>query len=204
MNQSLFHVTAMFLVMATVSPALAQDSVVEVQTWRGDTVQISQPTVEVTYTIIPTPVVDQAGVAQQGQIAPGGANQNAVPVGSGPVPTIIGSLRSLSTVFARGPEPLRAQRPQPTLTLVRNGAEISIPFDRLTSLVVQRHNVPESPLPPYVAAAHVRYSAIAVLSDGSTVEADYVNFGTAVLRGMGRHGRVEIPLEDVRILTITR
>src|SRR5213593_151284 len=177
MNQLLFHVAAMFLlVVSAASPALAQDSVVEVQTWRGDTLRISQPSVEVTYTIIPTPVVDQSSVAQQGQIVPGGANQtSAVPVGSGPVPTIIGSLRSLSTVFARGPEPLRAQRPQPTLTLVRDGAEISIPFDRLTSLVVQRHNVRESPLPPYVAAAHVRYSAIAVLSDGSTVEADYVN-----------------------------
>src|SRR5262249_14022265 len=152
-----------------------------------------------------TPVVDQAGVPQQGEVAPGGSNQtNMFPVGGGPVPTIIGSLRSLSSVLGRGPEPLRARRSKPTLTLARNGVEITIPFDRLPSLVVQRQNVTGSPLPPYVAGAHVRYSAIAVLSDGSTLEADYVNFGTAVLRGIGPQGHVEIPLEDVRSLKIIR
>jgi hypothetical protein len=206
MNQRLLHIAAIFVVVvSTASSAPGQDSVAEVQTWGGDTWRIAEPSMDVLYTIVPTPVVDQSGVQQQGHIAPGGSNQTSMlPVGGGPVPTIIGSLRSLSSVFGRGPEPLRARRAQSTLTLVRDGVEITIPFDRITSLVVQRQHVTGSPLPPYVAGGHVRYSAIAVLSDGSTIEADYVNFGTAMLRGIGPQGHVEIPFEDVRSLKIIR
>src|SRR5262244_3118141 len=105
MNQRLLHIAAIFvLVVSTVSSAPGQDGVAEVQTWRGDTWLIAEPSMDVLYTIVPTPVVDQAGVPQQGEVAPGGSNQtNMFPVGGGPVPTIIGSLRSLSSVLGRGP-----------------------------------------------------------------------------------------------------
>ena len=117
---------------------------------------------------------------------------------------MIGSVSGLAKMFKPGPGPVRAWREKDTLTLFRGEIEIRIPVASLASLTVSRQRVPDSPLPPYVAAGHVRHAAVAVLTDGSTVEGDYVSFGAAVLSGTTPQGRVEIPLEDVERLRFSR
>ncbi|MFQ5520232.1 MAG: peptidoglycan-associated lipoprotein Pal, partial [Candidatus Methylomirabilia bacterium] len=67
-----------------------------------------------------------------------------------------------------------------------------------------RQPVEKSPLPPYVAATHFRHSATVVLVDGSSVEGDYVNLGTTVLRGMTPEGRVDIPWREIENVRFER
>ena len=43
-----------------------------------------------------------------------------------------------------------------------------------------------------------------MLTDGSRVEADYVNLGTTVVRGMTPQGRVDIPWGDVETIRFQR
>jgi hypothetical protein len=40
--------------------------------------------------------------------------------------------------------------------------------------------------------------------DGSTVEGDYVNLGTAILRGVTPEGRVDVPWLDIQTIRFTR
>jgi hypothetical protein len=59
-------------------------------------------------------------------------------------------------------------------------------------------------LPSYVAAGHYRYSATALLDDGSRIEADYVSLGTTFLRGRTAQGRMDIPWEQIEVVRFTR
>jgi hypothetical protein len=81
------------------------------------------------------------------------------------------------------------------ITVVRDGVETSIPVDRLRGMRFVRTPVQDSPLPPYIS--HYRYSVSVGLLSGQSVSGDYVNLGTAVLRGTTSAGRVEIPWEEV-------
>jgi hypothetical protein len=55
-----------------------------------------------------------------------------------------------------------------------------------------------------VAATHIRYGADIALADGGRVDADYVNLGTAILRGTTPDGRVDIPWQDIEVLRFAR
>jgi hypothetical protein len=156
--------------------------------------------VEVSYTIVPAPSERGGGEAP----APPGVGAAPGMVGGGLQPQLTGSVSGLAKMFKPGAEPVRAQGEKDTLTLFRGETEIRIPVDRLASLTVSRYRVPDSPLPPYVAPGHVLHAAVAVLTDGSTVEGDYVSFGTAVLIGTTPQGRVQIPLEDIERLRFSR
>jgi peptidoglycan-associated lipoprotein len=74
---------------------------------------------------------------------------------------------------------------------------MQIPLASIRSLQLFRKHPENDALPPYVAATNFRYSAAAVLEDGSRIEGDYINLGTAVLRGTAPQGRVDIPWQEI-------
>ena len=175
-------------VVIVVAPGAAQEPVAEVRTWSGPTRRLSQPSLEVFYTIL----VKRAEGAQSQEASP-----------STPAPMLFGSTTSLSGMLDKKPEPLSGQRQAEVVTLQKDAVERRIPLLSLASLVFTRQPVVSS-LPPYLAPTHCRYAATAVLLDGTTVEGDYVNLGTTILRGTASDGRVEIPWHEIETLRFVR
>jgi hypothetical protein len=90
------------------------------------------------------------------------------------------------------------------VSFTQAGVERRIPLDAIRDLAFRRTQVSNSTLPPYVAPTHFRYAASALLTDGSRVEGDYVNLGTAILRGLTSQGRVDIPWQDIEVVRFSR
>jgi len=174
-------------VAIAVAPVAAQEPVAEVRTWSGETLRLSQPSLEVFYTI---PVKGE-------DAPPSDAAASATP------PMLFGSAPALAGVLEKKPEPLSGQRQAESVTLQKGAVERRIPLLSVASLVFTRRPV-VSALPSHLAAAHFRYAATAVLLDGTTVEADYVNLGTTILRGTASDGRVEIPWHEIETLRFVR
>ena len=174
-------------VAIAVAPLAAQEPVAEVRTWSGETLRLSQPSLEVFYTI---PVT--------GEDAP-----PSDAAASGTPPMLFGSATALAGVLEKKPEPLSGQRQAESVTFQKGAVERRIPLLSVASLAFARYPV-VSTLPPHVAATHFRYAATAVLLDGTTVEADYVNLGTTILRGTALEGRVEIPWHEIETLRFVR
>src|SRR5215831_11420969 len=90
---------------AAASPARAQDATAEVRTWSGQALQLSQPSLEVFYTIVPKE--ERPG----GQQLPGAAGAAPGAMGGTSPGSLIsnevsGSIRSLGRLFRdKGPEP---------------------------------------------------------------------------------------------------
>jgi hypothetical protein len=191
---------------AAASSTTAQDVTAELRTWSGQALQLSQPSLEVFYTIVPKE--DGPGGQQYPGAAAGGAPGA---MGSGTSPgslvgtEVSGSIRSLSRLFRdNGPAPLQGNRQAVTVLLTQAGVERRIPLDAIRDLAFRRTQVSNSTLPPYVAPTHFRYAASALLTDGSRVDGDYVNLGTAILRGLTSQGRVEIPWQDIEVVRFSR
>jgi len=165
----------------TATIATAQDVIAEVRTWTGESWRLSQPSLEIFYTIMPTVPEEEA--------APAGPPAQAI--------QMAGPVASLKAAFEKKPEPQQGHRQTDAVTLSRHGVETQIPLSNIRTLQFVRQPVQQSPLPPYVAPTHFRYSAVAELVDGSRVEGDYVNLGTVVLRGLTPKGRVDIPWTEV-------
>ena len=174
-------------VAIAVAPVAAQEPVAEVRTWSGETLRLSQPSLEVFYTI---PV--------KGEDTP-----PADAAASTPPPMLFGSASSLAGALEKKPEPLSGQRQAESVTFQKGAVERRIPLLSVASLAFTRRPV-VSALPAYLAATHFRYAATAVLLDGTTVEADYVNLGTTILRGTASDGRVEIPWHEIETLRFVR
>src|SRR5262245_26739970 len=197
---------ALAVVAAAASPAVAQDVTAEVRTWSGQSLQLSQPSLEVFYTIVPRD--EGAG----GQTYPGaavggspGAMGSGTSTGSLVGTEVSGSIRNLSRLFRdKGPEPLQGNRQAVTVSLRQAGVERRIPLEAIKDLAFRRIQVSNSTLPPYVAPTHFRYAVSALLTDGSRVDGDYVNLGTAILRGLTSQGRVEIPWQDIEVVRFSR
>src|SRR5262249_12433634 len=186
------------LMMAAISPATAQETTAEVRTWSGQSVTLAGPWVEGFYTGMPKSWTgEEASAPPVGGLAP-------PTMAGGPQPEIRGSVQSLRSAFQEGPRALRAQRETSVLTFSRAGVELKVPVDRLATLTIARQTVANSSLPPYVSATHQRYAATAILIDGSRIEADYVNFGTAVLRGTTINGRVDVPFYEIESIRFSR
>src|SRR5215831_640506 len=190
---------------AAASPARAQDAMAEVRTWSGQSLQLSQPSLEVFYTIVPR--VEGPG----GQQLPGDVGGAPGAMGSGTSTAslvgteVSGSIRGLSRLFRdKGPEPLQGNRQAVTMSLMQAGVERRVPLEAIKDLAFKRMPISNSTLPPYVAPTHFRYAASALLTDGSRVDGDYVNLGTAILRGMTPQGRVDIPWQDIEAVRFSR
>ena len=180
-------VIGLAVVAIAVAPVAAQEPVAEVRTWSGETLRLSQPSLEVFYTI---PV--------KGEDTP-----SSDAAASTPPPMLFGSASSLAGALETKPEPLSGQRQAESVTFQKGAVERRIPLLSVASLVFTRRPV-VSALPSYLAATHFRYAATAVLLDGTTVEADYVNLGTTILRGTASDGRIEIPWHEIETLRFVR
>lgn len=167
----------------TATIATAQDVIAEVRTWTGESWRLSQPSLEIFYTIMPKVPEEEAAPAAKG----------------GPIAQVqmAGPYASVKAAFEKKPEPQQGHWQTDAVTLSRHGVETQIPLSNIRTLQFVRQPAQQGLLPPYVAPPHFRYSAVAELVDGSRVEGDYVNLGTVVLRGLTPQGRVDIPWYEV-------
>lgn len=165
----------------TATIATAQDVIAEVRTWTGELWQLSQPSLEIFYTIMPKVPEEEAAPAAKG--------------GSIAQVQMAGPYASVKAAFEKKPEPQQGHWQTYAVTLSRHGVETQIPLSNIRTLQFVRQPAQQGLLPPYVT--HFRYSAVAELVDGSRVEGDYVNLGTVVLRGLTPQGRVDIPWTEV-------
>lgn len=171
-------------------PTQAQTSRAEIRTWSGQVYLVAEPSLEVLYTIM-IPGKDEGPQPAEGAATTGAR-----------APMLFGSASAISQFLDKQPEPLQGHRESDTITLRQGSADIRLSLASIAALVFARRPA-RSTLPPYLASAHYRYSATALLSDGSRIEADYVNLGTTFLRGRTAHGRVDIPWEDIETVRFT-
>lgn len=196
------------------STALAQEVTAEVRTWSGQSWKVTEPTFEIFYTIVPPVTAALGGGGAYAPAAPGpavtgGETQLAQPpatIGVGTVGFQAGTSMQVAagTLLPAGPASKQGRRQQEFITMFRSGVEFHIPVATLRNLIFLRQPVNPSPLPPYASRAHFRHAAAAVLVDGSKVEADYVNLGTAILRGVLPQGTIDIPWDEIETVSFVR
>ncbi len=192
-------------------PVQADEMNARVRTWGGADLSLSEASVEARYTIRapgqpsePSPTVSGGivglipGMISTGSASGGGSSAGAQGGGA----TYSGSSGTSSGQAA--PEPIQGIKTLHAVTLYRGGVEYRVPVSTLSSLTFRRQPVPDSTLPPYFVPGHYRYAATAMLSDGSRVEADYVNLGTAMVRGRGPQGMIEVPWTDIEVIRFSR
>jgi len=185
--------------------AEAQDIVADVKTWTGQVWRLNQPSLEVFYTIVPAAKDDSGGApASTGTATAGAGAYGAAAQGGSRGAMVFGTLKDIGSLMAPGPQTLQGRTTVESVTLARSGAEMRVPLDSVASIAFSRRPVTGSTLPPYLAGSHFRHGATVLLTDGSRVEADYVNLGTTVVRGMTPHGRVDIPWGDVETIRFQR
>jgi hypothetical protein len=190
----------MVLLLASYAPASAQEQTADVRTWAGQAWKLTEPSIEVFYTIVSPP--DQGGRSTTASATSTGDVGAATGGSTGRFSglRLFGSMESLGALFESGPQPMQGHRQADTVTLYKSGAARQVPVASLASLVFLRTPVKGSALPPYLATSHYRYAATAILKDGSRIDADYINLGTAVLRGATPQGRVEIPWHEIEVV----
>jgi hypothetical protein len=190
-RHALVMAAGLALLVAGATPAAGQTMHAEVRTWTGQTYQLAEPSLEVLYTIM---VPKQDG---------GPGPSETAPTTGATTPMLFGSAGAVSQFLDDQPEPLQGHRQSETITLRKSGAEIRLDLASIAALFFARQPA-RSTLPWYVAAEHYRYSASAVLTDGSHIEGDYVSLGTTFLRGRTAHGRVDIPWGEIETVRFTR
>jgi hypothetical protein len=189
-RNALVVAVALAVLVAGAAPAGAQTLRAEVRTWTGQVYQLTDTSLEVLYTIMLPKKDEGPGPSETGPSTAKG-------------PMLFGSASAIGEFLDKQPEPLLGHRQSDTITLRKDGAEIRLPLARIGTLVFTRQAA-RSTLPPYVAPEHYRYSASAVLDDGSRLEADYVSLGTTFVRGRTAHGRIDIPWQHIEIVRFTR
>lgn len=197
---------SMVLAAVPLERALAQELNAEVRTWAGQSLHLGQVSIEVFYTIFPPSKDDE-------QAGGGGATMEGVSTldrdirtGAGRMEALqlFGSMRSLGAMLDRGPDPMQGNKSSDSVTLYRGGVAQQVPVTSIATMMFDRTPVRGSGLPPYVAPSHYRFAATAILTDGRRVEGDYVNLGTAIIRGTTREGRVEVPWQDIESIRFIR
>jgi len=187
-------------------PAQAQDITADVKTWSGQSWRLSQPTLEVFYTIVSAP-------QDQGAQAGGGGSSgmdkvtsfNSLTLGGLGRESVDPSLVTLNRLFGtKAPDTIQGHRQGQEITAYRGGVATQVPLGNISSITFKRQPVLDSSLPPYVAATDIRYAADIALADGTRIDADYVNLGTAILRGTTPDGRIDIPWQDIEVLRFAR
>lgn len=207
---------ALLLIAAAPSLSDAQEVTAEVRTWSGQALTVKDPTFEVFYTILPSVTAPLGGGG--GGYAPAAAGAPTPPGASGEIaqpPATIGvgsvgfqagtALQVASgTLLPAGPASKQGRRQQDYVRVSRGGSEVAVPVANLASIVFTRQPISPSVLPPYVAQNHYRHGATIVLIDGSQIQGDYVNMGTALLRGSTQHGSIDIPWDEIELVRFRR
>ncbi len=200
-RHALIAVLALVWVAALALPARAQDVTADVKTWSGQSWRLSQPSLEVFYTIVSKPQEESAA----GGGGTGATSFSSLTLGGLGPESVDPSLMTLNRFFGKAaPETIQGHRQGREITAYRGDVATRIPLDSISSITFRRQPVRDSSLPPYVAATDIRYAADIALADGGRIAADYVNLGTAILRGATVDGRIDIPWRDIEILRFTR
>ncbi len=201
-RHALIVILALIWVAAFALPAQAQDITADVRTWSGQSWRLSQPSLEVFYTIVSKPQEQSAqGGGAVGQVTSFGS----LSLGSLGRESADPSLVTLNRFFGKSaPETIQGHRQGQEITAYRGGVATQIPLASISSITFKRQPVRDSSLPPYVAAKHIRYAADIALADGTRIDADYVNLGTAILRGTTPDGRMDIPWQDIEVVRFAR
>ncbi len=190
-------VAVMAIVMLLAGSAVAQESNATIRTYQGVSYKLADLSMEVFYTI-GEPKGMEGGATQGAAAQPFGTmitiapSQGGAPGGEQPTSTGSGEEKKL----------LRGHSQATDVTVSRQGVETRIGWDQVRAMRFARAPVSVASLPPYVP--HYRYTATVSLVNGQQVEADYVNLGATVLRGMTQNGRMEIPWQDVEYLVFDR
>jgi hypothetical protein len=183
-------------------PASAQDVTADVKTWAGQSWRLSQPSLEVFYSIVSK---SREGGADAGSEAGKATNFTNLTLGGLSRESTDPSVATLSRLFGENaPDTIQGHRQAQQITAYRGGVVTQIPLGSISTITFKRQPVQDSSLPPYVAATHIRYAADIALADGGRIAADYVNLGTAILRGATVDGRIDIPWQDIEVLSFTR
>jgi len=181
--------------------AAAQDVTATVRTWNGQSLQIAQPSLEVFYTIVSRSQESSGpgGSANIGQVS-GGANLGLGILGRQAVDP---SLITLNRLFgSQAPDTIQGHRQAQEITVYQGGVATQIAVASIATLAFARRPVQDSSLPPYIS--DVRSSATVLLTDGTRVEADYVNLGGMLLRGAVPGGRIDVPWQDIQTVEFRR
>lgn len=202
-RHALIVVLALIWVAAFVLPAPAQDVTADVKTWAGQSWRLSQPSLEVFYTIVSKP---QEGSGEKGSGAMDKVTSfSSLTLGGLGRESVDPSLMTLNRFFGKAaPETIQGHRQGQEITAYRGGVATQVPLGNISSITFKRQPVRDSSLPPYVAATDIRYAADIALADGGRIAADYVNLGTAILRGTSVDGRMDIPWQDIEVLSFAR
>ena len=186
-------------------PAQAQDITADVKTWSGQSWRLSQPSLEVFYTIVSTRDQGAQGGGGGSAAMDRAPSFNSLTLGTLGRESVDPSLLTLRRLFGTSaPDTIQGHRQSQEITAYRGGVATKIPLGNISSITFKRQPVRDSSLPPYVAATHIRYAADIALADGTRIDADYVNLGTAILRGTTPDGRIDIPWQDIEVLRFAR
>lgn len=182
--------------------AAAQDVTATVRTWGGESWQITQPSLEVFYTIVSkTQTQDAGGGTGVGQFG----GMSTLGLGVLGRQAVDPSLFTLNRLFgSQAPDTIQGHRQAQEITVYRGGAATQIAVASIATLAFARQPVKDTSLPPYFADTHMRSAATVLLTDGNRVEADYVNLGGMLLRGTIPGGRVDIPWQDIQSIDFRR
>lgn len=208
-RHALIAILALIWVAALTLPAQAQDVTADVKTWSGQSWRLSQPSLEVFHTIVSRPQADGAtgggGTGAAGGAGTGATSFSGLTLGSLNRESVDPSLMTLNRFFGKSaPETIQGHRQAQEITAHRGGVVTQIPLNSISSITFKRQPVRDSSLPPYVAATHIRHAADIALADGTRIDADYVNLGTAIFRGTTPDGRLDIPWQDIEVLRFAR
>jgi len=182
-------VTMAAVILFLLGSALAQESSATIRTFGGAAYKVADPSLEVFYTIGDPKEKDEGD--SQGFKSMSMINVSAT--AGAPSADQGGEKESK---LLRGPSRLAE------VTVSKAGVETSVPWDRIQSLSFARKPVAVAALPSYVP--HYRHSVSVILVDGGRVDADYVNWGAAIVRGQTPAGRVDIPWEEVEQVIFER
>ncbi|MGH7703183.1 MAG: hypothetical protein ACREMO_08815 [Gemmatimonadales bacterium] len=198
----LIAILALIWVAAFAPPAQAQDVTADVKTWSGQSWRLAQPSLELFYSIVAKP--QEAG-GEKGSEAGRATNFTSLTLGGLNRESIDPSVATLNRLFGKSaPDTIQGHRQGQEITAYRGGVATQIPLASISSISFKRQPVRDSSLPPYVAATHIRYAADIALVDGGRIDADYINLGTAILRGTTPDGRMDIPWQDIEVLRFAR
>src|SRR4030095_16714263 len=100
-------------VATAVAPVAAQEPVAEVRTWGGETLQLSQPSLEMFYTTLVK--------GKWRRAAPPDASPSATPS------MLFGSPTALSGMLDKKPDPMSGQRQAEVVTLPKGATERGVP-----------------------------------------------------------------------------
>ena len=193
---------ALLWIVAFPLPTPAQDVTADVKTWSGQSWRLSQPSLEVFYSIVSK---SREGSGETGSEVAKATNFASLTLGGLSRESTDPSVATLNRLFGQdAPDTIQGHRQAQEITAYRGGVATQIPLASIASITFKRQPVLDSSLPPYVAPTHVRYAADITLADGGRIAADYVNLGSAILRGASVDGRIDIPWQDIEVLSFTR